>query len=322
MTFVRPVNKLTSIVQKMKHPITIRINEWHQIFDLSTILSSTHIFRGQANSSWEITSSLERALTNHLPYDNPAISQYLLDNREYWMLREFKRKFHLYSNDKPKNTNNFEWLAIMQHHGCPTRLVDFSNSLFIALYFAVSNTTTDSAIWCINTNFDFFKKKLNDNFNISLSENHLGDKWNNENIKLCNKHIGNDITAEYDFVIDVETKKFNKRSSAQQGLFIMPLNPKVTFKKNLYATYQIPLKTKLKEISYDNYINNSKDYGEYSFLKLVISKSEKYKIMKNLLRMNITSESLFPDLDGFSRSLIETIIMDDSLMDGILESSE
>lgn len=306
----------------MKYPITIKINEWHQIFDLSTILSETCIFRGQANSNWEITSSLERSLNDHFPHENQAISQYLLDNREYWMLREFKRKFHLYSSDKPKSKNDFEWLAIMQHHGCPTRLVDFSNSFFIALYFAVSNSTTDSAIWCLNINFDFFKKKLKDKFDISLPANQLADKWNNENIKLCNKHIGNNLETEHKFVIDVEPKKFNKRLSAQQGLFIMPLNPKVSFRQNLYSTYEIPFDNKLEEISYDDYINNSKDYGKYSFIKLVIPKSEKFKIMKNLFRMNITSESLFPDLDGFSKSLIETIIMDDSIIANALNPKE
>lgn len=43
-----------------------------------------------------------------------------------------------------------EWLALMQHFGAPTRLLDFTQSPYVATYFAVEDATEDSVIWAVN----------------------------------------------------------------------------------------------------------------------------------------------------------------------------
>jgi hypothetical protein len=107
------------------------------------LASDLYVFRGQSNSSWGLKSSFERAAEDIESNKWPILEQN--------MLLEFKRHAHHFLNHVPKDNSLVEWLAIMQHYGCPTRLLDFTRSPYIALFFAIENASSNSAIWAINT---------------------------------------------------------------------------------------------------------------------------------------------------------------------------
>ncbi|QOX79620.1 FRG domain-containing protein [Trichlorobacter lovleyi] len=187
--------------------IELRINSWKEIHDISELLTP-YVFRGQCDADWALSTSLERCFKRF----NPPLN--IPHNREYWMLHEFKRKYHLYSSTSPSETDNFEWLAIMQHHGCPTRLLDFTYSIFLAAFFSVIDAETDSAIWAINQ-WDL-KESLKKHFQLKFSPDTLRDGMNIHHIELANSFFGKRKT-DHTFIIPAEPKSSQSASQGSRG---------------------------------------------------------------------------------------------------------
>jgi NAD(P)-dependent dehydrogenase (short-subunit alcohol dehydrogenase family) len=75
-------------------------------------------------------------------------------DREPSVIREFKRRYHHYALHIRQLSHDLEWLSVMQHHGAPTRLLDWTYSLHVAAYFgaesAIATEDADAAIWLLN----------------------------------------------------------------------------------------------------------------------------------------------------------------------------
>lgn len=300
------------------------MNKYYKISinDLSQFLAikgmSPFVFRGQADTNWELSSSLERILQKF----NPAMKSHFFF--EKWMLDDFKKKIHLYALNFKIPDNNFDWLSVMQHYGAPTRLVDFTYSFYIACYFALVDSNTDSCVWAINKHN--LAKGVQKIYELPYKQGYiLKDKINQHHVDLANKHIATEIKA-ISAVIPLESEIFTDRLLKQQGLFLMPTNDKVSFVKNLCSIFNI---SNMDEVEYAHIeeinqillskpsINNIKiatleelqgiiDMEDpISIIKFEIPKNSRNYLLEQLSRMNITSEILFPGIDGLAKSLIQ-----------------
>ncbi|MCL2097710.1 MAG: FRG domain-containing protein [Bacteroidales bacterium] len=82
---------------------------------------------------------------------------------EKLMLEEFRRGILPLTEFKPEN--NWDLLALAQHHGLPTRLLDWSYSALIALWFAVDSppqkdecgNLENGVLWILNADVDDFR---------------------------------------------------------------------------------------------------------------------------------------------------------------------
>ncbi len=83
------------------------------------------VFRGHSDKGFKLIPSIGRT-----PHTSKSIDKY-----EESIFSIFKREAHGYLSTLP-NTE-WEWLAFAQHHGLPTRLLDWSYNPMVALYFAV-----------------------------------------------------------------------------------------------------------------------------------------------------------------------------------------
>jgi hypothetical protein len=111
------------------------------ISELLEVLESIDhsFFRGQADFLWSLEPSLARIKNPECCYNMQLIGWFDLES---YLIREFKKYSYPYLKDEP--SNQYDWLVHAQHHGLPTRLLDWSENPLKALFFAVENREFDN----------------------------------------------------------------------------------------------------------------------------------------------------------------------------------
>jgi hypothetical protein len=219
------------------------------------------------------------------------------------MLRQFQRRAHHYINDPPSLEQRLEWLSLIQHHGGPTRLVDFSHSFYVAAFFAIERASNDAAIWAINLGkLEIALRKKSKLAERAKDENI--DKTNTKLISLAESYLKGDSVDK--LIIHVEPDRMNERLSIQQGLFLFPCDVSSSFEDNLAATFDIApdIFRQQKEVPFTLADVKTSGYQEASIIKIIIPRGSHKTAISDLSEMNVTSATLFPGLDGFARSLL------------------
>lgn len=122
-----------------------RLDTWDQFLKLVAHPPySNWAFRGEHDERWPLYSSLSRYFRAF------EVDPRAWPEQESRILRIFKRKAHQFVDQPPDPDDDFQWLALMQHHGAPTRLIDFTWSPYVAAFFALERTRGDSVVWAIN----------------------------------------------------------------------------------------------------------------------------------------------------------------------------
>ena len=122
----------------------VKLSSWADFAQAADQLEGW-VFRGQPNEDWPLVSSLTRHLARYCPDTT------LWPLREERAIRVFRRKAHVYLQDGSVLEDDLRCLALMQHHGAPTRLVDFTKSPFVAAFFALWHLQGDAAVFALNT---------------------------------------------------------------------------------------------------------------------------------------------------------------------------
>ncbi|HUE02608.1 MAG TPA: FRG domain-containing protein, partial [Bryobacteraceae bacterium] len=103
-----------------------RLESWESFLALITKPPySNWAFRGERDERWPLYSSLSRYLQNF------GVARAAWPEQESRILRIFKRKAHQFLTKPPDADDDFQWMALMQHHGAPTRLIDFTWSPYV-----------------------------------------------------------------------------------------------------------------------------------------------------------------------------------------------
>lgn len=248
---------------------SVSLPDWRAYKTFVDALSNNWAFRGQGNACWELNNAVER--TDFIRLHRQVEADFLA---------EFQRGARNYLSRDEIPNHTIEWLALMQHHGAPTRLLDFSWSPYIAAFFAFEHCNLPGgshiAVWAMN--IAFLKSKsvglLSQFFNEEFADNKIGI-----NEQLFEKIFYQNNCS---IVFPVEPFRMNRRYSLQQSVFVSTGNSYEPFMKQLEF-----LGSDLTR----------------AVIRIEVPVGEQKAVLRDLQRMNLNRASLFPDLDGYAASL-------------------
>jgi hypothetical protein len=225
---------------------------------------SSLVFRGLSDESFDLKTSLIRLGG---PYAR----------LESHLIRNFRKYAQL--GDADLHYSEWKWLTIGQHHGLPTRLLDWTYSPFVALHFLSADQSRmdrDGAIWCVNyiechaelppILKDLLQRAGSYIFTVGMLE------------EVTSSLSVFDDLARDPFALFFEPPSMDARIVNQFALFSVLSHPE--------ATIDGWLKTR-----------------SHLYRRVIIPKKIKWEIRDKLDQANITERVLFPGLDGLARWL-------------------
>src|SRR5262245_27236849 len=243
-------------------------------------------FRGHGDADRGLQTDFECACRRHGVTDRAGIVR-----AEQLLLREFGRKAHLYISEVgalPDPEDTLDWLSLMRHHGAPTRLLDWTYSIFVAAYFALSSSESDGdcSIWAIDTAWlDRVASKM-----IPTLEKNKSDL--DKSGAHFRKHFMADSPAL--FVSTANPMRLNRQLALQRGVFLCPGDVSKPFVDNLAA---------VQHYARDQVLGESTDHSRH----VLVKQAARQEIEALLYRLNIDHELLSPGIDGLARALRDRV---------------
>jgi len=247
----------------------IRVTSWNELSERLyegsweepiSRFRSNFAFRGLGNAAYDLKTGLIR-----LSGSAEKLEGHLL------------RNFIKYSRrDAVSDNSMWNWLALAQHHGLPTRLIDWTFSPYVAMHFAtvrLMDYEHDAVIWCV----DFVKtnRLLPERLRAILHE----EGSNAFTIDMLNLVAGTlpdyDRLVQGECVVFFEPPSLDDRIVNQFALFSMMSSPTARL---------------------DHWLEQHPELSR----RIVIPASLKWEVRDKLDQANITERVLYPGLDGLS----------------------
>ena len=225
------------------------------------------VFRGQKDTRWRLTPSIERCAPNGLWHQ-----------KEDTAYQVFRNRAPVYMREGPELSSHLAWLATMQHHGGPTRLLDWTEDPSVAAFFAVAEADRKgaSAVWAINyAAITEETRRL-----LSLAPGTFED--DRHFVDLFFRKTWPPV------VMQVNTSQPSERQQKQKGLFLC----------SNATHWGYGFETSLK-----NVLQHRPKSERRWLCKIKIPPDARDELLTELLERGVTYETLFPDLSGLGKSI-------------------
>ncbi len=251
--------------------------EFESITDLSEKLNAlpNHFaFRGQSNADWSIQSTLERVIGSR--WTEEAVKRF-----EDFSINQFKSKYHIYRGNEHIPDTKLSWLCAMQHYGIPTRLIDFTTSPWIALYFALETYEPSS-----KKDFSIFALDYTSIMEASINE----IKNDKDSFNESRNSIETKRDSVFEEILDkcspnvawiTEPMLLNARIDRQAGTFLVSGD----LSKKIDSVLNLPI------------------YDSVQMIKYRVPAKLYEGAFVALRKMSINSKCMYGDLSGLAKSI-------------------
>lgn len=316
--------------------LSCRLSSIEDIWHAITLMPCEEwVYRGQYSKVWPLATSLERS------YGANKITR----ESERNAIFDFMNKTRLYLNN---GYSRIDALAAMQHYGAPTRLLDFTRSFFVALYFAFETVgktqhgkrtnagkrANDHAVWAVNLKNALFNSRpleegINDNACSMVAGVRSQNLIEEELFRSAEQYIRDGMIIN-NAIRGEQCRKQAERlllgASEAHQLGILPIdiiksNPRMAAQNGLFImttdfrSFHDSLASAFG-LQHFHPVNVKLSDIEKCFniddslsvIKFIINDELRYEVDKLLKAANIGTQTLFPDLSGIASQIKYDIV--------------
>jgi hypothetical protein len=225
---------------------------------------SNYVYRGMADVNWEIKTSLIRLGGNYDKVERPLLRAFRKYAEPGWL---------------PSDTVWMQ-MTVGQHHGLPTRLIDWTSSPQVAVHFATAereHLDKDGVVWCVDVGE--MRKHLPPIL-VSILENEYAVLFSIEMLEILSKISDLDqLGTQYGpFMLFFEPPSLDSRIVNQGGVMSVLPGSKLVPSEFLKTHPSL-------------------------YFRIIIPSKIKKEVRDKLDQANVNERMLFPGLDGLSQWL-------------------
>lgn len=183
-----------------------------------------------------------------------------------------------YNDELSKSSNYLNHISILQHHGFPTRCLDWSESIFTAALFAVMDPGDDGAIIGVCPTTVMFPGE-------TVEPHVVATVPDGSKISIPEYTIRG-LNSDYDTFF-IQNPWASARQRAQRGMFSIHPNPKSI------AT--------IDDVKDEVVKGLDKATFPFQFPRGIIPEESKGDVMKDLWRIGVTRHSIYPEITSLSQ---------------------
>lgn len=279
----KSVDKSNDYVNSIDEYIRVIVNKYSSFKPNAFYEKERSFFRGQNNTEYSLLPSLARTIVS---------------NKDETYTRFEGQMINTAKLQNPDQLNNdiypINMLAKMQHYGLPTRLLDITENALVALYFACKdNYRHDGIVYCfvvqqkeIHSAYSIYANMIANFYEFSSLtsityeefwdiikyKSYIPGKEKDKDYSLIKNHLEEHLTKTL-FVLPEMLTEREKRQQAAFIIFPNEQNNNVGFYNTIRECNQL--------------IDN----------RIIVKKSAKRKILKQIALLGISEEFLFPEID-------------------------